>query len=140
MRSLRALVSLSATTFAFALASVASADVPNDPCMDKVAGDACETLEGAAGTCTDNAGVLECVENAGTGGGGAGGSGTGGSGTGGSGTGGDAAGGSGSGGGGDTDDGGCSVRATGATAAGSMSLLALAVLGASRLVRRRRAH
>jgi hypothetical protein len=119
-------------SFSLSLSAAASADVAPDPCEGKAAGDVCETYDQKAGTCQEDNGFLDCVANtpattsssttSGAGGGGEGG-------------------GDGSGGGptGTEDDGGCSVAAVGApVAAGSMSLLALALVAGLRLGGRRR--
>jgi hypothetical protein len=130
-KSLGSLVLLSMLS----LTAVASADVAPDPCEGKAEGDACTTFDDKDGTCQADGNLLECIETSATTTSsttsGAGGGGTGG--------------GTGEGGGpttddgGSEDDGGCSVAAVGApVAAGSMSLLGLAVLVGARVAGRRR--
>lgn len=129
---MKKLLGLLALSFSLSLSAAASADVAPEPCEGKSVGDVCETYDQKAGTCQQANGFLDCVENSaattsssttsGAGGGGEGGSdGSGGSGT------------------STEDDGGCSVAAVGApVAAGSMSLLALALVAGLRLGGRRR--
>lgn len=130
---MKKLLGLLALSFSLSISAAASADVAPDPCEGKAVGDVCETYDQKAGTCQQANGFLDCVANSaattssgttsGAGGGGDGG-------------------GDGSGGGATTqseDDGGCSVAAVGApVAAGSMSLLALALVAGLRLGGRRR--
>lgn len=129
---MKKLLGLLALSFSLSLSAAASADVAPDPCDGKAVGDVCETYDQKAGTCQEENGFLDCVENSATttsssttsgagGGGEGGGEGTGGSGT------------------STEDDGGCSVAAVGApVAAGSMSLFALALVAGLRLGGRRR--
>jgi uncharacterized membrane protein YgcG len=103
--------------------SVAYADVPNDPCMDATAGDACQTLMGDPGTCVDTGnGLLDCQESSGEGGGGGSASGSGGSANG-------SGGSDGTGDGAAEEDSGCSIGALGRAGGGeALGLLALAGL------------
>jgi len=117
--------------FALAAAAPAMADIPSDPCMGKLAGDACMTPMGKAGTCVDSAMGLTCQETmttSTTGAGGAGGS-AGTSGT-------TTTGGAGGSGGGNEEDSGCAYR-PGANDAAGLAALGLLV-GVSLLARRRR--
>ncbi len=129
---MKKLLGLLALSFSLSISAAASADVAPDPCEGKAVGDVCETYDQKAGTCQQVSGFLDCVENSATTS----------STTSGAGGGGDGGGGDGSGGGATTqseDDGGCSVAAVGApVAAGSMSLLALALVAGLRLGGRRR--
>jgi hypothetical protein len=54
---------LSILATSVAVASVASADAPNDPCKGAEAGEACTTFDGEPGTCIESEnGFLDCVE------------------------------------------------------------------------------
>jgi hypothetical protein len=128
---MKKLLGLLALSFSLSIPAAASADVAPDPCEGKAVDDACETYDQKAGTCQQVNGFLDCVANtpattsssttSGAGGGEGGSDGTGGSGA------------------STEDDGGCSVAAVGApVAAGSMSLLALALVAGLRLGGRRR--